>query len=362
MSSGADLTNARMSYAAAVLGCMTYGIYLVLAAICIHFLLKRRSKTNSQRIILAYTIVMLFLSTGYFVSATIWSEVEFVESTANIAVFDTLLNGRLAILKDTFYTTNIWLADSMLIYRLYVVWGGSVLIILLPICLWIGAVCAYLLPHRSERSRTDCDICHPPATGIALLVNTAKPSASLVQTTIINFQTAFYCLSITLNILTTLLIAGRLWYQHRQMKSLRAPSAHWDYTSIIAIVIESAALYSICGIIYIPLIVRQLPLQFPITALIGSFTSIAPSLIILRVALGTAVTQETTAKASMIFRLTKLRSDATASTAIGSTAGQSTSGMSGAMASKVRIAEQENSWPIGVVKPGHSIDDIHSSV
>ncbi|OSC99582.1 hypothetical protein PYCCODRAFT_1438145 [Trametes coccinea BRFM310] len=335
-----DLTNARMSYAAAVLGCLTYGVYLVLAAICIHFLLKRRSKTNSQRVILAYTIVMFILSTGYFVSATIWSEVEFVESTEDIALFDTLLNGRLAILKDTFYTTNIWLADSLLIYRLFVVWSGSVLIIIVPICLWIGAV----------------------STGIALLVNTAKPAATLVQADIIHFQTAFYCLSISLNILTTLLIAGRLWYQHRQVKSLRAPSAHWDYTSIIAIVIESAALYSVCGIIYIPLVVRQLPLQFPITALIGSFTSIAPSLIILRVALGTAVTQETSTKASMIFRLTKLRSDATASTAVASTPGQTTSGMSGAMASKVRITDPESSWHGGVVKPGYSTEDIHSAV
>ncbi|KAI9060761.1 hypothetical protein FKP32DRAFT_1577299 [Trametes sanguinea] len=335
-----DLTNARMSYAAAVLGCLTYGVYLVLAAICIHFLLKRRAKTNSQRVILAYTIVMLILSTGYFVSATIWSEVEFVESTEDIALFDTLLNGKLAILKDTFYTTNIWLADSLLIYRLFVVWSGSVLIIMVPICLWISAV----------------------ATGIALLVNTAKPAASLVQADIIHFQTAFYCLSISLNIITTLLIAGRLWYQHRQVKSLRAPSAHWDYTSIIAIVVESAALYSICGIIYIPLVVRQLPLQFPITALIGSFTSIAPSLIILRVALGTAVTQETSTKASMIFRLTKLRSDATASTAVASTPGQTTSGMSGAMASKVRITDPESSWHGGVVKPGYSTEDIHSAV
>ncbi|KAL7278323.1 LOW QUALITY PROTEIN: hypothetical protein ACG7TL_008299 [Trametes sanguinea] len=356
-----DLTNARMSYAAAVLGCLTYvlspprntlrriiadiaatGVYLVLAAICIHFLLKRRSKTNSQRVILAYTIVMFILSTGYFVSATIWSEVEFVESTEDIALFDTLLNGRLAILKDTFYTTNIWLADSLLrqIYRLFVVWSGSVLIIIVPICLWIGAV----------------------STGIALLVNTAKPAATLVQADIIHFQTAFYCLSISLNILTTLLIAGRLWYQHRQVKSLRAPTAHWDYTSVIAIVIESAALYSICGIIYIPLVVRQLPLQFPITALIGSFTSIAPSLIILRVALGTAVTQETSTKASMIFRLTKLRSDVTASTAVASTPGQTTSGISGAMASKVRIADPESSWHGGVVKPGYSTEDIDSAV
>ncbi|KAI9060762.1 hypothetical protein FKP32DRAFT_1013146 [Trametes sanguinea] len=339
--SHAELIGARMSYAAAVLACMTYGAYFVLAVICIHFLLKRRAKANSQRVILAYTIVMLLFTTGYFVSGAMWSEIEFVESANNIAEYASSLNQTLAIVKDTFYILNIWLADSLLIYRLHIVWGGSFLVIILPIFLWMGAV----------------------ATGVILLLDTAKPTATLVAADVIHFQTAFYCMSISLNIFTTLLIAGRLWYQQRQMKALTAvPSARWDYTSVIAIFVESAALYSICGIVYIPLVVRQLPLQYPITALIGAFTAIAPSLIILRIALGTAVTQETTAKTGTIIRLGKLRSGFTASTAVASAAGQSTSAISGELGSKVHIADTDGSWNRGVIKPGYSTEDVHSAV
>ncbi|KAI0324257.1 hypothetical protein GY45DRAFT_1349503 [Cubamyces sp. BRFM 1775] len=245
------LLSARMSYAAAVLACVTYGIYLVIAVICIYILLKRRSasKTYAHRIILSYTVLMLIVSTGYFVCGAVWSEVEFVESTADISVYDTLLNSPLAVLKDTLYVVNIWLADSLLLYRTFVIWGGSYFIVTIPACLWMGAV----------------------ATGIALLYNTAQPLANLNQGVIIHFQTSFYCLTISLNILCTLLIAGKLWMQHRRVQALRAAGA-WSYTMVIAIIVESAALYSLCGIIYIPLIVRSLPLQFPITALVGSLT------------------------------------------------------------------------------------------
>ncbi|KAL1941007.1 hypothetical protein VTO73DRAFT_7643 [Trametes versicolor] len=339
-----DLTSARMSYAAAVLGCFTYGIYAVLACICVHFLLKRRSKTRSQRIVLVYTVAMFIVGTGYFIAACVWSEVEFVESTVDISVFDTLLNSRLAILKDTFYTVNIWLADSLLLYRLFIVWNGNLFILVVPFCLWIGAIC----------------------TGSELLVNSAQPLADLNQTRIINFQTAFYCLTISMNILCTLFIAGRLWYQQRLMKQY-GNSAAWGYSEVIAVVIESAALYSACGILYIPLIINKLPLQFPITALIGSLTSIAPSLIILRVALGTAVTAETKVKTSLVFKLSKLRGGGgTSASALGATVGSSiTASVSEATTaggSKLGLADSAlgSPWVEGKVKP--SIEENDSMV
>ena len=61
---------------------------------------------------------MLIVTTIYTIAAIVWSEVEFVESTVDISVFDTLLDSPLAILKDTAYTFNIWLADSLIV-RLY---------------------------------------------------------------------------------------------------------------------------------------------------------------------------------------------------------------------------------------------------
>lgn len=94
-------------------------MYFVLAAICIHFLLRRGIKSPPQIIIFVYTLLMFFATTIYFVSACAWSEVEFVEATVNVAVYDTRTSTRLSLLKDTSYIVNIWLADSLLVLTLY---------------------------------------------------------------------------------------------------------------------------------------------------------------------------------------------------------------------------------------------------
>jgi len=75
------------------------------------------------------------------------------------------------------------------------------------------------------------------------------------------------------NVLATLLIAGRLL--HRRHVLRKAAVGHDAieykmYTSTAAIFAESAALYAICAIIYIPMFVKNIPLQYPFSALLGS--------------------------------------------------------------------------------------------
>ena len=109
------------------------------------------------------------------------------------------------------------------------------------------------------------------ATGIGLLWSTSRPAASLVGSETINWQTSFYSCTVSHNIICTILIASRLWYHHHKTQKIRASETS-PYSSIIAIIVESAALYSLCGIIYIPLVVKMLPAQFAVTALIGALT------------------------------------------------------------------------------------------
>ena len=116
-----------------------------------------------------------------------------------------------------------------------------------------------LIPHRA-------------ATGIGLLWSTSRPAASLGGSEIINWQTSFYSCTVSHNIMCTVLIAGRLWYHNHRSHNLIRASETSPYTSIIAIIVESAALYSVCGIIYIPLVVKMLPAQFAFTALVGGLT------------------------------------------------------------------------------------------
>ena len=109
--------------------------------------------------------------------------------------------------------------------------------------------------------------------GITLLVMTAKPAASFFGDLIINLQTAFFCISISLNIICTVLIAGMLWYRQWHLRRLGSLHANTPtFNGAIAIIVESAALYSVVGIIVIPTVVRQLPLQSVMVTLIGTVT------------------------------------------------------------------------------------------
>ena len=57
---------------------------------------------------------MFIVSTIYFVSGCVWSEIEFVETT-DVGAYAKAPNSSLAILKNTAYCVNIWLADSLLV-------------------------------------------------------------------------------------------------------------------------------------------------------------------------------------------------------------------------------------------------------
>lgn len=265
------LTISRMSFGAANVGCVMYGLYVLLASICLYFLLGPGRKSGRPHIVMiVYTVTMFVTTTIYFVAAAAWSEIEFVETPLRSGVFAVQLSDRLAVLKDTTSVVNIWLADSLILYRVYVIWGSS---------LWIGSslVVFYL-----------SDI----ATGIGLLVYAARSGTQFGEHRVESFGTAFWSISVSLNVLATTLIAGRLLY-HRRTIRMVSPERNDYYISVISIVAESAAVYSISGLIYIPLFARNLPLQYPFAALFCAASTIAPNLIILRMALGVAVTNQT---------------------------------------------------------------------
>jgi hypothetical protein len=66
-----------------------------------------------------------------------------------------------------------------------------------------------------------------------------------------NFQLAYYSLLFSTNIMYTLLVAGRLLAIRREIKALLGPEHSKIYTSVAAMIVESAALHAIVGVIFI---------------------------------------------------------------------------------------------------------------
>ncbi|KIJ27098.1 hypothetical protein M422DRAFT_55224 [Sphaerobolus stellatus SS14] len=124
---------------------------------------------------------------------------------------------------------------------------------------------------------------------VALLISTAKPGSHVGQANIKIFGTATWTLTVSLNVFCTVMISVRLWkYNSRHLAIGNVPV---EYIGLAAIFLDSGALYSCVRLIYIGLFAKNIPLQYPLTALWSSVTSIAPNLIILRIALGIDVVE-----------------------------------------------------------------------
>ncbi|KAF8188116.1 hypothetical protein BJ912DRAFT_904192 [Pholiota molesta] len=259
------VVTARLIFAGSAIVLAFYGVYFTLSAICIRYLLMNRGR---NRVVLIYTVVSFIVSTIFMAASSKFVEVVLIESAVD-PVGSAKLMPRLDLLQQVVYSMKIWLADSLLIYRLWIVWSGMFAIVIIPSILFIGTLATGI-------------------AGVALFWQTSEE----VQVIIVNLGVAFHSCSVTINIIATALIAGRLLYQRRLIKSLGGDHSQ-EYLSASAIFAESGALYSITGLVYIPLYGLDSPLIYVFAPLLEAASGIAPTLILIRIALGVAVSRRT---------------------------------------------------------------------
>ena len=83
---------------------------------------------------------------------------------------------------------------------------------------------------------------------ILLLVQLSQPGSNLWTHVSISFGIPYWSISIALNVIVTLLIVGRLVYWRRKISFIQSSNL---YTSIITMLVESAALYTIFALIFV---------------------------------------------------------------------------------------------------------------
>ncbi|KAG6902743.1 hypothetical protein C0995_012407 [Termitomyces sp. Mi166 len=117
------------------------------------------------------------------------------------------------------------------------------------------------------------------------------------------FGTSYYVISLSVNIVITILITIRLLlYRRRMLNTLPdAVEQASDYVSLATIMIESAALYSVLSLIFIITYAIGNPLNQTFLTAASCGQQIAGFLIIYRVAQGRAWDQDTVTKHSRSF-------------------------------------------------------------
>ncbi|KAF7343969.1 Rtt106 domain-containing protein [Mycena venus] len=264
-------TSHLLQYFPLVIDTFVYGIYCALFVQSVQVLLSRRRA--HYRLHLGGLTALFLLSTIHIVAAYAWA---FITDNATTAIYelislrnpppdlygpdDPVVVHHLARLLRARYAIANALADAILIWRCYIIWGNSWRAVAFPCIAYmvnIGGVIVAALPLQGPSRRTAVAVC---------------------------IGTTFFT-----NVVASSLAAGRIWWISRRVSYVLSRNSRRTYTNLTAILVESGCIYPISIIIVLVLFI--VPSTSTISVLISlapiyHIVGISPTLIIVRVGLG----------------------------------------------------------------------------
>ncbi|KAJ6630991.1 hypothetical protein B0H10DRAFT_701937 [Mycena sp. CBHHK59/15] len=253
-----------------------YGVELCMFFISSYFLWTSPKGGSSRIFYIVYSAALLALITiamscNLFFGQMMWIEHRDVDGgpvayfSENIAAWYNTLGTAADV------TANV-LGDGLMLYRCYVFWSStSIWIVAFPALLFAASTCM----------------------GIVQTIQSGLPGGDLFHGTAVNFGIPWIVLTITFNVLVTAMITIRLFWVSRSMRKVLARDRTEVYTSVIAILVESALPFTLLGICYLVTYIRADPESLAFADIWGCFVSLSPQAIILRVSMGSAWSKDT---------------------------------------------------------------------
>ncbi|TFK55094.1 hypothetical protein OE88DRAFT_1732367 [Heliocybe sulcata] len=245
-----------------------YGIYLVLFIACLYiFRTSSRRYTRSNKIIMGTIWLMFCISTAHL-GGTIQSlEAGFFD--VRPATPESYFNDKSAwlnLMNKSLYGVNIIVGDSLLIYRLHVMYHSNHWIIIPPIMTVLATIVTWgLLVWEFSRLA-------PGETAFAESVKKLAPAA--------------FSLSLATNLIITALIVHRIWQAERRLRKAIQEADVSFYRALLANTIESCILYPIALVITLGLYGTGNNAQDVVTGPMTQIISITPTLLWMQVRLG----------------------------------------------------------------------------
>ncbi|KAK7045025.1 hypothetical protein R3P38DRAFT_3389173 [Favolaschia claudopus] len=260
-----------IQYFPLVIDSLTYGVYAVLFYQSVNVLVSRR--TPNYRFHLACMSALFLLSTIHISLAYTWA---FITDTADTAIYevfslknplptlylpdDPVSVRRIGILLKLRFSLANAIADAIIIYRCYVIWGRRwrpvSFLIVAYIFTCIGGILG-LLPLSGTSERATMAVC---------------------------IGTVFVT-----NVLGAGLAAGRIWWISRRAVTYLGRRSRKKYLDLTAILLESGLMYPVAfTITVIIFLIPSTPTVAVLICLAACYhiVGIAPTLIIVRVGLG----------------------------------------------------------------------------
>lgn len=263
--------------AGTLIGAMAYGIIVVLFFRCIGALLNpvNRMDRGFKWVLVAHTVAMFSFVTMPIAMDFNRRSISYIDNRdfplgpTGYGSFSEMKTADLV--SRVMFPMNQWLADGLLLYRCWIIYSSNCWVIAFPCLMYFAAI----------------------AMGITYIYETSLPGfidSDVYNDTFMSFST----ISLSLNVILMLMIVARLILHRRNIKkavgSLTGTSG--IYMSIIAMLVESYAIYDVTFLLYIGTSSGSSYAATVFAILLGETQVIAPFLVTLRVAHRRALTSE----------------------------------------------------------------------
>ncbi|KAJ7713982.1 hypothetical protein B0H16DRAFT_1702213 [Mycena metata] len=253
-----------------VIATLLYGMYLIIFVISIYLMAMHenpRREPGKLAPLFKSTVfvsgILLFITiTAHWISVVIRNFQGFIYVNDGLSVntFFSDDSQTLSTVDDVFIALSVVIGDAMIIYRLWVVWSFNKIVIIAPVLSLIGLVICGIFAARATQNVQDI----PNDTELVLVM-------------VFTLVTSIYC---------TVFISWKI----RQITRNCMPAGGLNLRDVMAMIVESAALYT-CWLIYFS-ITHQLnsTLQY-IASSLTIVVGIANALIHARIGMGRTTEQ-----------------------------------------------------------------------
>ncbi|KAI0362156.1 hypothetical protein OH77DRAFT_25099 [Trametes cingulata] len=261
--------------AAVYIGAVSYGIHIAVFSITMYFLFRPRQHHWPAA---AFVAALFAMGTINIVCNINFNELAWIDDRNYPGGPLSFMQEQQALPVDTVGNSAAivasFLADGFLLYRCYLLWSHMPSLLVIPVLAYIASI----------------------VLSVFTVVAAARPTSSLWAATTLKVALPYWALTMSLNATLSVLLISRLaWLRGKVDAALGADHAR-VYTSVLAITIESALLYGIVSFIFVVLYGLQNTAENLFIPLLVQVECIAPELIMLRVARGTAWSKDTVAQ------------------------------------------------------------------
>ncbi|SJK97823.1 uncharacterized protein ARMOST_01078 [Armillaria ostoyae] len=269
------IDNERGFYVGITLGAILYGVEIVLFFQSMYYLVYSTAERKTKILYNAYGTVLFILATISVVANGYFGQLVWIEHRDFPGGSGAYFLANVSLWLNTFGTVadaaaNVF-GDALLLYRCYIICGARRSLIYVPLIIWMAS------------------------TVMAIITNVISglPDSNVFKGKAANYGVSWVVLTVSFNVVVTTMICARIFSLQRSIRKYMDAETAKMYTSIIALMVESALPFTVLGIIFIATYVRASPAEWTMAPTWGSFVIISPQLIILRVATGRAWTKAT---------------------------------------------------------------------